>query len=188
MVLSFKVPEGNTWRVLVDTTGVSFLTYVLSFAYVGIYWNNHHHLLHAASKLSGRSLWANHHWLFWLSLLPFSTAWVDQESLAKVPVMCYGVVLLLCALAYFMLQASLMTEEGPESLLRQALKVGWARMGRKDVLSLVLYFAGIILAACDGVVAPSPYFSWAGMGCFVIVAFVWVVPDRRLERALQRGD
>ena len=136
------------------------------------------------SKLSGRSLWANNHWLFWLSILPFATAWVSQESFAKVPVMTYGAVLLMCAVAYFILQASLLAEEGQHSVIWRALKANKSRTRSKDRLSLLLYTAGIALAAGDGVLTPSPYLSWAAMTCFAIVAVIWVVPDRRLEREL----
>ena len=188
MVLSFQIPEGDSFRSLVDTTALPYLTYVLSFTYVGMYWNNHHHLLHAVPSLSGWSLWANHHWLFWLSLLPFATAWVDQEGFSRVPVMCYGIILLLCAFSFFLLQAILLLKEDPDSQLRRVLRVDRTGTNNKDKASLVLYLLGVLLAAFGGPLLPEEAATMAAMGCFVVVAVIWVVPDRQLEKAIEESN
>ncbi|WP_419255641.1 TMEM175 family protein [Caulobacter sp. ErkDOM-YI] len=172
MVLELKVPHGAELAVLGPLIPV-FLSYVLSFIYVGIYWNNHHHMLHAVTSVTGPILWANLHLLFWLSLVPFVTAWMGENHFASIPVALYGGVMLMCALA-FMLLARLMTRhEGAESKLALALGKDY-----KSKLSLALYVAGIGLAFVN---------SWVAVGCYVAVAVIWFVPDRRIERVLKAG-
>ncbi|HEY8302373.1 MAG TPA: TMEM175 family protein [Jatrophihabitans sp.] len=168
MVLELKVPEGNTLHDAVTTTGRSLLTYLLSFVYIGIYWNNHHHMFQLIRRVDGRTLWANLHLLFWLSLVPFSTAWMDQSHFARTPVMTYGVNLLAAAIAYFVLQTAATAAEGPDSPLRRAL--GTDVKGR---VSPVVYVVGIAAAAVN---------VWVGIGLFTAVAIMWLVPDRRMER------
>jgi uncharacterized membrane protein len=169
MVLELKVPHGTDLAALAPLIGV-FLSYVLSFVYVGIYWNNHHHLLHAARHVSSAIMWANLHLLFWLSLLPFATGWAGENGFAPVPTALYGVVLLLAGSAYYILQQAILYTHGPNSALAAAL-------GRdvKGRLSPALYLLAIPLA-----------FVHAGIanGIYVLVALWWLVPDRRIERAL----
>jgi uncharacterized membrane protein len=168
MVLELKVPHEPTWHALgASTTGL--LTYLLSFVYIGIYWNNHHHMLQLCDRVNGAVLWANLHLLFWLSLFPLTTAWMDEFDVARVPVIVYGVNLLAAAVAYFVLQQVIIALEGPDSRLRRAL-------GRdvKGKASPVIYLLGI--AAAWGI-AP-----WLGVVLFTVVALIWLVPDRRLER------
>ena len=167
MVLELKAPHEATFAALLPVIPV-FLSYVLSFVYVGIYWNNHHHMLHAADRLSGRSLWANLHLLFWLSLIPFVTAWMDENTMDAAPVALYGAVLLLAGIAYYLLARSLMRDNGPESALAKA-------MGKdvKGRLSIVLYVVGIAL---------SLWHAWAAITLYVSVAVMWVIPDPRIER------
>ena len=168
MVLELKVPHEPTWHAL-GTAATGLLTYLLSFVYIGIYWNNHHHMLQLSERVSGAVLWANLHLLFWLSLLPFTTGWMDESDVARVPVVVYGVNLLAAAIAYFALQQAIIALEGPDSRLRKAV----GRDG-KGKLSPVVYLLGITAAAF---VAP-----WIGVALFTVVALVWLVPDRRLER------
>jgi uncharacterized membrane protein len=148
-----------------------FSSYVLSFIYVGIYWNNHHHLLHTTRRVSAGILWSNLHLLFWLSLFPFATAWMGQNHVAPVPTAAYGVVLLLAAIAYYILQSAIIAHEGRRSLLASALGRDW-----KGKLSPVIYLTAIPLAF----VSP-----WIANGLYASVAALWLVPDRRIERALQ---
>jgi len=170
MVLEMKVPHGDSLQALWPLLPV-FLSYVLSFVYVGIYWNNHHHMLHACSKVSGRVLWANLHLLFWLSLFPFATGWMGENHFAAWPSALYGVVLLMAACAYWMLQQAIIAAEGPTSTLRQA--VGNDLKGK---LSPLFYVAGIV----------STFFvPWLAEAAYVLVALWWLVPDRRIEQALQ---
>jgi uncharacterized membrane protein len=171
MVLELKVPHGADWAVLQKLWPV-FVSYILSFVYVGIYWNNHHHLLHASRHVSGVVLWANLHLLFWLSLVPFTSGWMGENHFAPLPTALYGLVLLMSALAYWLLQCAL--QRSPENaLLAQAL-------GRdlKGKLSLVLYVLGIVVAM------QLPALAW---GIYAAVALMWLVPDRRIERLLQAG-
>ena len=169
MVLELKAPEGadlaSLWPLL-----PRLLTYLLSFVYLGIYWNNHHHMLHAAEHVNGRVLWANLHLLFWLSLVPFFTAWMGENHFESVPVAAYGVVLLACGVAYFLLQGSLIALEGPNGRLATAV-------GRdfKGKASPVLYAAAIPLAFVDRRIA---------LGVYVLVAIMWLVPDPRIEARL----
>jgi uncharacterized membrane protein len=179
MVLELKVPEGHELSDLVHTTGSSLLTYLLSFVYVGIYWNNHHHMFHLVSRISGGMLWANLALLFCLSLFPFTTAWVDQTRFEQTPVVVYGLNLLAAAVAYFLLQTVIIREQGPTSPLREALGVDI-----KGRISPAFYVAGILSALLvdrDGRVGVA-----IAVACFVSVAIMWIVPDRRIDRAVRQ--
>lgn len=181
MVLELKVPQGADLAALREVAGTGLLTYVLSFTYVGVYWNNHHHMFQLTSRTTGAVLWANLHLLFWLSLLPFTTAWMDGSGFARVPVIVYGVDLLGAAFAYKVLQSAIIASQGEDSPLRQAV-------GRdsKGIASLVLYLVGIAAAWFIGTDTAAPL--WVAMGCFVAVAVMWLVPDRRIERVIaERG-
>ena len=169
MVLEMKVPHEATWAALARLWPV-FISYVLSFLYVGIYWNNHHHLLRAASSISGGTMWFNLHLLFWLSLMPFTTGWMGENDFARLPTILYGINLLACAIAYHAMQAQLAHHHGPHGPMMQAL-------GRdiKGKMSLLFYVAGTLAAAF---VSPL-----LGFAVFVGVAFLWLVPDRRMEHA-----
>jgi uncharacterized membrane protein len=179
MVLELKVPAGHTLASLVPLAPV-LLSYVLSFVYVGIYWNNHHHMLSTSQRVSGVVLWANLHLLFWLSLFPFTTAWMGENHFAASPTAVYGVVLLMAAVAYWMLQQALISAEGAGSVLRRAIGSDW-----KGKLSPVLYLAGIALTF---------WRPWAAQLLYVLVALLWLIPDRRIEGAIsgtagtERGD
>ena len=170
MVLEMKVPHGDSLDSLRPLIPV-FLSYVLSFVYVGIYWNNHHHMLHASTKISGAVLWANLHLLFWLSLFPFATGWMGENHFAAMPSALYGVVLLMAAIAYWMLQQTLIASEGPASLLKAAVGSDW-----KGKLSPLLYLVAI---------ASTLWVKWVAQTLYVLVALLWLVPDRRIEHALQ---
>lgn len=151
-----------------------FYSYVQSFIYVGIYWNNHHHLFHSTKRVTGGILWANLYLLFWLSLFPFTTAWAGQSHLAAAPVAVYGFVLLMAALAYFILQTAIIRQQGPESLLARAVGNDW-----KGKVSLAGYLAAIPLA----------YLSpWIAVGLYLLVALMWLIPDRRIECALAEQE
>src|SRR6266511_499150 len=164
IVLELKVPHEVELSALKPTVPV-LLSYVLSFIYVGIYWNNHHHLFHSTRRVSGGILWANLHLLFWLSLFPFATAWMGENHLAPTPTAFYGFVLLMAAIAYYVLQRAIITQQGPGSLLASAIGSDW-----KGKLSPVLYFVAIPLAF----MAP-----WIASGLYVFVALIWFIPDRR---------
>jgi uncharacterized membrane protein len=166
MVLELRIPHGEDLHALRPLLPV-FLTYVLSFIYLGIYWNNHHHLLHAAHQVSGRVLWANLHLLFWLSLFPFMTGWMGENHVHEIPTALYGGVLLMAAIAYYLLQLTIITADGMDSHVREAI-------GRdlKGKVSPIIYGTGIALAF----LAP-----WVSVGLYVAVALIWLVPDRRLE-------
>ena len=170
MVLELKVPHGETLATLAPLWPV-FLSYVLSFVFLGIYWNNHHHMLHASSKVSGGVLWANLHLLFWLSLVPFCTGWMGENYFASLPVALYGFVLLMSGVAYCILQQIIIGVQGEQSVLRRAL-------GRdlKGKTSLLLYLAAMAL---------SFWLPWAAMAVYVVVALIWLVPDSRIERTLR---
>ncbi|HET6826712.1 MAG TPA: TMEM175 family protein [Amnibacterium sp.] len=172
MVLELRVPNGATWTALGHDAPV-LLAYLLSFVYLGIYWNNHHHMFRLVSRVSGGVLWANLHLLFWLSLVPFVTSWLSEERFATVPTAAYGILLLLAAVAFSILEAGLVHVQGRSSRLAAA-------MGRdvKGKASLVLYVAGIALTFLD---------PRLGLALYVVVAIVWVLPDRRVERELARG-
>ena len=171
MVLELKVPHGSDFASLAPLLPV-FLSYVLSFVYVGIYWNNHHHMLHATHKVSGSVLWANLHLLFWLSLFPFATAWMGENHFTALPTAMYGVVLLMAAIAYWILQQRIIAVEGHDSLLARA--TGNDFKGR---LSPLFYIAGIALAFVQ---------PWLSCALYVLVALVWLVPDRRIESRIDR--
>lgn len=170
MVLEMKVPHGENFGALRPLLPV-FFSYVLSFLYVGIYWNNHHHMLHATNRVTGSILWANLHLLFWLSLFPLATGWMGQNHFAFAPSALYGFVLLMAGVAYFILQQAIITSQGPTSLLRKAIGSDW-----KGKLSPLLYVAGIV---------SSLFSSWMAQSIYVFVALMWLVPDRRIERALR---
>ena len=172
MVLELKVPHETDLAALRPLLPV-FLTYLLSFIYVGIYWNNHHHMLHTTERVNGAVLWANLHLLFWLSLVPFVTGWMGENHFAAVPTAIYGVVLLGAALAYFLLQSVIIRSQGPGSRLARAVGGDW-----KGKLSPVLYAAAIALAFVHQALADLLY---------VAVALIWLVPDRRIERSLEGG-
>jgi uncharacterized membrane protein len=171
MVLELKVPHGDTFDALVPLVP-NFLSYVLSFIYVGIYWNNHHHMLHTCESVSGPILWANLHLLFWLSLFPITTAWIGDNPTARAPSALYGVPLLMAAIAYWMLQQRIIAAQGPDSLLKKAVGADW-----KGKMSPVIYSAGIAAAFF------SPH---AAQALYLLVALVWLVPDRRIERVMSR--
>jgi uncharacterized membrane protein len=181
MVLELKVPAGSDLTALRHATGSGLSTYLLSFVYIGIYWNNHHHLFQLTGHITGSILWANLHLLFWLSLLPFTTAWMDETGFATTPITVYGVNLLAAALAFVLLQQGIIHFQGAGSALRQAV-------GRdvKGKISLALYLAGIASAWLSGTATRAA--TTAAIGCFVAAAILWLVPDRRIERVIdQRG-
>jgi len=169
MVLELKVPHGADWHALSAMLPV-FLSYVLSYTFMGIYWNNHHHLLQTCEHVSGGVMWANLHLLFWLSLTPFATAWIGENPHAPLPYAIYGVVLLISAIAYVVLQQAIMAAAGPHSKLRQAIGRDW-----KGRLSPVAYTLAIGLAFVS---------HWISIALYVTVALVWLIPDRRIERTL----
>jgi len=170
MVLDLHVPHSTSLSELHALLPV-FLCYVLSFVYVGIYWNNHHHFYHVVRQVDGRVLWANLHLLFWLSLLPFVTGWMGENHMAALPVALYGVVLLMSALAWYVMQRTLLCVPGNREVLSQALGTD-----RKGKLSPLFYLAGIVL---------SFYNSWLGASVYAVMAVVWLVPDRRMEKAVK---
>ena len=170
MVLELKVPHAVELSALKPVLPV-LLSYVLSFIYLGIYWNNHHHLFQATEEVSGGILWANLHLLFWLSLFPFTTAWVGQNHLAPIPTAIYGFVLLMAAIAYYILQRTIIAKEGRESLLAHA--VGGERKGK---FSLLLYLVAIPLAFVS---------AWSAAAIYVFVALLWLIPDPRIEREMK---
>jgi uncharacterized membrane protein len=170
MVLELKVPHGAAWSDL-QKLGPVFLSYVLSFVNVGIYWNNHHHLLHTVKKVSGGILWANLHLLFWLSLMPFTTGWMGENHFAPLPVMVYAVNLLLCGVAYTILQQHIIKLHGKESALATAVAGDL-----KGKISVAAYLLAIGLAALD--------YSWLAGALLIAVAAMWFIPDRRIERSL----
>lgn len=173
MVLEMKAPHGDSFAALALIVPV-FLNYVLSFIYIGIYWNNHHHMLQATRKVSGAVLWANLHLLFWLSLFPFATAWMGENHFASNPTAAYGVVLLMAAVAYFVLQRVIIHADGPDSLLNQALGSDW-----KGKTSPLFYATAI---------AASFWWPRLAQAIYVLVALLWLVPDRRIERVIQQRE
>jgi len=172
MVLEMKAPHGADIHALLELWPV-FLSYVLSFIYVGIYWNNHHHMLYAAERVNGAVLWANMHLLFWLSLIPFATGWMGENHFAPLPTALYGAALLMPAIAYYVLQTAIIGLHGRDGTLARAL-------GRdiKGKISPVLYLTAIALSFVA---------SWAALAIYVAVALMWLVPDRRIERVVRRG-
>ena len=170
MVLELKVPHGASLNDLRPILPV-FISYVLSFLYIGIYWNNHHHMMHAVTKVSGDVLWTNMHLLFWLSLIPFVTGWMGENNFAVVPVAVYGVVLFMAAVAYYILAHRLALTHGKQSIIARALGNDW-----KGKLSMFIYACGI------GGSFLSP---WVGFGLYAVVAIVWFIPDKRIEEKLE---
>jgi len=166
MVLELRVPHGEAPEALVPLLPV-FLSYVLSFVYLAIYWNNHHHMLHTCEKVTGPILWANLHLLFWLSLVPFATGWMGENHFAALPVALYGLVMLFAAIAYYVLQEVIIASQGPDSLLKKAIKGDW-----KGKLSPVLYLVAVGTAFL---------LTWISLALYIFVALIWLVPDRRIE-------
>jgi uncharacterized membrane protein len=173
MVLELKVPHGGNFAVLTSVLP-AFLSYVLSFIYVAIYWNNHHHMLKAAQRVNGAILWANMHLLFWLSLIPFTTGWMGENHFAAEPTALYGIVLLMAAIAYFILQGAIIAEHGRDSLLAHALG-----SDLKGKVSPVLYAAAILSTALT---------PWIAQSLYVFVALIWLIPDRRIEQTILAGS
>jgi uncharacterized membrane protein len=167
MVLELKVPHGAEFRVLIPLWPV-FMSYALSFIYVGIYWNNHHHMLHAVKEVSGGVLWANLHFLFWLSLIPFVTAWMGENHFETGPTAAYGFVLFMCAVAYALLARWLVNNHEKNAILAQA--IGDDRKGK---ISIVMYLVGVAL---------SWFAAWLGFVAYIAVAVMWLIPDRRIEQ------
>jgi uncharacterized membrane protein len=172
MVLELKVPEEPTLHALREATSTGLLTYLLSFVYIGIYWSNHHHLFQLVDDVDGSILWANLHLLFWLSLYPFTTAWLDESDLARTPTVIYGVNLLAAAIAYYLLQLRILRVPGSGARVQEAMG-----SNMKGKLSPLLYLTGIALAFVEPLLALVPY---------VAVALMWLVPDRRVERFLEQ--
>jgi uncharacterized membrane protein len=169
MVLELRMPHADTLASLRPMLP-AFLSYLLSFIYLGIYWNNHHHLLHTVKKVSGGILWANLHLLFWLSLVPAVTAWMGENHFASAPAALYGVVLLMAAVSYYILQLAILKSQGSDSLLAKALGDDF-----KGKISIVLYAAAIPLSFVN---------QWIADGIYMLVAFIWLIPDKRIERIL----
>jgi uncharacterized membrane protein len=178
MVLELKVPHGETLADLREATGVGLLTYILSFVYIGIYWNNHHHMFQLTERVTAAMLWANLHLLFWLSLYPFTTAWMDETELARVPTTVYGVNLLGAAVAYVILQSRILASEGRDGPLRRALG-----SDLKGKVSPVLYIAGILAASAGG--EDRPWATKVAIAFYIAVAVIWLVPDQRIERTIK---
>ncbi len=172
MVLEMKVPHGDDLATLQGLLPV-FLSYILSFMYIGIYWNNHHHMFHAVKRISGGALWANLHLLFWLSLFPFVTGWMGENHFAATPTALYGVVLLMAAIAYWILMHTLISSDGVDSLLAKAVGKDY-----KGNASVIIYAVAIPLAF---------YNQWLAQACYVFVALMWLLPDRRIEKVLAKN-
>ena len=173
MVLDLKVPHGEGFEALKPLVPV-LLMYLLSFVYVGIYWNNHHHMLHAAGKVTGTILWANLHLLFWLSLVPFTTRWMGENHFTSAPSAFYGFVLLMTGVAYLILQELIIAKQGAHSVLKEAIGRDW-----KGKASAALYFLAIVCAFRSPIVSQAIY---------ALVALLWLIPDPRIERAITRAD
>ena len=173
MVLELKVPHGVTLEALHPLWPV-FVSYVLSFAYLAIYWNNHHHMLHTLHRVTGPILWANLHLLCWLSLIPFTTGWMGENHFAALPTALYGFVLLMAAIAYFILQHFIIASQGADSLLNRAVGSDW-----KGKLSPILYLVAIVAAFVV---------EWVAFAIYAAVAVMWFVPDRRIERVLLQKE
>ena len=172
MVLELKVPHGADWAAL-RGVAPNFVAYVLSFVYLAIYWNNHHHLLHTVTRVDGLILWANSHLLFWLSLVPAATGWMGENFLAPLPTAVYGVSLLMPAIAYQLLQRAIVHQQGKHSVLASALGNDF-----KGKLSPLLYAAAVALAFVD---------AWLSIAIYALVAVMWLIPDRRIEKVLREG-
>jgi uncharacterized membrane protein len=173
MVLELKVPHGEGMETLLPLIPV-FLSYVLSFVYLGIYWNNHHHMLQATKNVTGPMLWANLHFLFWLSLIPFATGWMGENQFAAAPSALYGGVLLMAAIAYLILQQLIIASQGPDSILKKAVGGDW-----KGKLSAVLYAVAIPVAF---------WWQWVSLALYVFAALLWLIPDRRIESVLRDAE
>lgn len=173
MVLELKVPHESNIEALAPLMPV-LLSYILSFIYLGIYWNNHHHMLHTCNKVTGAMMWANLHLLFWLSLIPFTTGWMGENHLAAAPSAIYGVVLFMASIAYWILQHVIITIQGEDSLLKKAIGGDW-----KGRMSPVLYATAVGLAFWS---------QWISIGIYVLVALLWLVPDRRVENVLMSKE
>ena len=169
MVLELKVPHGEDLSALRPLISI-FISYVLSFVYLGIYWNNHHHMLHAVSQVNGPILWANLHLLFWLSLVPFVTGWMGENHFAPMPVALYGVVLIMAAIAYYILSRMLIQHHGRDSVLAKAVGKDF-----KGKISVLIYALAIPLSFLN---------QWIAFGLYIFVALIWFIPDRRIERTL----
>ena len=172
MVLDLKVPHGADWAAL-RALAPNLLSYVLSFVYLAIYWNNHHHLLHTVTRVDGLILWANSHLLFWLSLIPAATSWMGANFLAPLPTAIYGAILLMPAIAYYLLQQAIVHQQGRHSVLASALGSDF-----KGKISVLLYAAAVALAFVD---------AWLSIAIYVLVAVMWLIPDRRIEKVLREG-
>lgn len=173
MVLELKVPHGDDLNSLKPVFPV-FLSYILSFINIGIYWNNHHHMMHIVQHVNGRVLWANAHLLFWLSLIPFTTAWMGENHFTTWPVALYGIILLMAGTAYYILAQSLIRLHGKNSPIAKAIG-----KDRKGIVSDVFYFAGIVLSFIN---------PWIGLSFYFIVTAMWLIPDRRIEKKLVNED
>jgi len=171
MVLEMKVPHGDSLASLKPLIPV-FVSYILSFIYIGIYWNNHHHMLHAAKQVNGKTLWANIHLLFWLSLVPFVTRWMGENNFTTLPVALYGMVLLMAGVAYYLLAHSLSRLHGKNSTLAEAFGRDW-----KGIFSVLIYAVGIGLSFLN---------PWLGFAMYTLVAAIWFIPDRRIENKLAK--
>ena len=170
MVLELKVPHGSSLQHLKPLIPI-FFSYVLSFIYLSIYWNNHHHMLQSVEKVNGVALWANMHLLFWLSLIPFTTAWMGENHFAKWPIILYGVNLLMAAIAYYILSVCLTKIQGKDSTLEKAIG-----KDRKGIISIILYILGICFTFFN---------TWIGFAFYVLVAAIWFIPDRRIEKKME---
>ncbi len=169
MVLEIKIPHHGEVETLIPLMPI-VLSYVLSFIYVGIYWNNHHHMLHTCSHVTGGILWANLHLLFWLSLIPFATGWMGENHFSSAPIALYGVILFLAAIAYWILQRTIIVSQGENSILKHAVRGDW-----KGKLSPVLYASAVPMAF---------WMPWLSLGLYAAVALLWLIPDRRIQNAL----
>lgn len=173
MVLEFKVPNDTTFEAVIKLSH-KFLSYILSFIYVGIYWNNHHHLIHSLKKVNGKILWANLHLLFWLSLIPFATAWIGEHHFASFPMMLYGIVLLMNAIAYFILQKLILIDHGKDSPLSIAIGKDY-----KGKASLILYIIAVL---------STKYYVEISGAIYILVALIWLIPDKRIERIFNENE
>lgn len=173
MVLELKVPHGDNLDTLIQLIP-KFLSYVLSFVYLGIYWNNHHHMLHSNDRVTGPMLWANLHLLFWLSLVPFATGWMGENHFETIPTLIYGIVLLMSAISFWTLQQIIISSQGPDSLLKKAVQKDWKGKG-----SQILYMIAIALVFVS---------KWISIGIYILVALIWLVPDRRIERVIANKE
>ncbi|WP_445715693.1 TMEM175 family protein [Flavobacterium sp.] len=173
MVLEFKVPNDTTFEAVIKLSH-KFLSYILSFIYVGIYWNNHHHLIHSLKKVNGKILWANLHLLFWLSLIPFATAWIGEHHFASFPMMLYGIVLLMNAIAYFILQRLILIDHGKDSPLSIAIGKDY-----KGKASLILYIIAVL---------STKYYVEISGAIYILVALIWLIPDKRIERIFNENE